>query len=64
MNANPNIDWSKCDMQKFFDAWARIASARYDVDITITGLKKSDLTEEEIEAIQRHNDEVYESLKG
>ena len=61
--ANPNIDWSKCDMNKFYDTLSRIMSARYDMDIKITGHKKSDLTDEEIEAIRRHNEEVFARLQ-
>lgn len=57
VTANPNIDWSKCDMQKFYDAWSMIIKHKYGVDIKYTVYKRSDLTPEQIEEMERDNEE-------
>ena len=63
MKASSDIDWSKCDMQKFYDAWARIIENRYNnVEVKYTVYKKSDLTPEQIEEIERKNKETIENL--
>ena len=62
MKASDNIDWSKCDLQKFFDTWARIIGEKFDIDIKYKVYKRSDLTPEQIEEIERNNKEKIESL--
>ena len=62
ITASKDINWDEMDVQKVYDAIARIIGKRENLDIKIKVYKKSDLTPEQIEAIERNNKEKIENL--
>ena len=58
ITASEDINWDEMDVQKVYDAIARIIGKRENLDIKIKVYKKSDLTQEQIEEIQRKNGEL------
>ena len=58
ITASEDINWDEMDVQKVYNAIARIIGKRENLDIKIKVYKKSDLTQEQLEEIQRRNGEL------
>ena len=53
LTEGPNVDWSGCNVQKLYDALAKVIGEREGVKIEYKVRKKSDLTPEELEKLER-----------